>query len=54
MLVKIATSMALWAFIALVHAQGLDSCPVGGDASIVANAGTSVGTEQVFDGGTLA
>lgn len=36
----------------VVHAQLLadsSSCPVGGDVSIVAMAGTSVGTEQVVD-----
>lgn len=47
MLAKTLASVALLGFGTLVHAQ---SCPVGGDASIVAMAGTSVGTEQVVDG----
>lgn len=45
--------LALWGFscCTLVHAQS-QSCPVGGDASIVAMTGTPVGTEQVVDNST--
>ncbi|PSR78958.1 dienelactone hydrolase family-domain-containing protein [Coniella lustricola] len=52
MLLNTVTLMAVWVASAVCSTQS-STCPVGGDASIVANDGTSVGTEVVVDGVTL-